>query len=140
MTGRYCKTDDIQQIIIIQKGRWQGMNLAYERNGDYRIPNLIPSEQEGTMLTKYGVLRKNYLKNHRRGIYTGLLLSGQLLTHCLEIQEQAEERFEVLTQKLSKNQTVTEELKQNDPLQWTKEMNRIYQQAEEIVLKELVYQ
>ena len=116
------------------------MNLTYERNGDYRIPNLIPSEQEGTLLTKYGVLRKNYLKNHRRGIYTGLLLSGELLTHCLEIQEQAEERFEVLTQQLSKNQTVTEELKQNDPLQWTKEMNRIYQQAEEIVLKELVDQ
>lgn len=43
------------------------MNLTYERNGDYRIPNLIPSEQEGTLLTKYGVLRKNYLKNHRRG-------------------------------------------------------------------------
>lgn len=76
----------------------------------------------------------------QEGIYTGLLLSGELLTHCLEIQEQAEERFEVLTQQLSKNQTVTEELKQNDPLQWTKEMNRIYQQAEEIVLKELVYQ
>ena len=89
---------------------------------------------------EYGVLRKNYLKNHRRGIYTGLLLSGELLTHCLEIQGQAEERFEVLTQQLLKNQTVTEELKQNDPLQWTKEMNRIYQQAEEIVLKELVYQ
>ena len=106
----------------------------------YRIPNLIPSEQEGTLLTKYGVLRKNYLKNHRRGIYTGLLLSGELMTHCMEIQEQAEERFEVLTQKLTKNQTMTEELKQNDPLQWTKEMNRIYQQAEEIVLKELVYQ
>ena len=113
------------------------MNLTYERNGDYRIPNLIPSEQEGTLLTKYGVLRKNYLKNHRRGIYTGLLLSGELLTHCLEIQEQAEERFEVLTQQLSKNQTVTEELKQNDPLQWTKEMNRIYQQAEEILLDDL---
>ena len=77
------------------------------------------------ILTKYGVLRKNYLKNHRRGIYTGLLLSGELLTHCLEIQEQAEERFEALVQKLSKNQTVTEELKQNDPLQWTKEMNLI---------------
>ena len=106
------------------------MNLTYERNGDYRIPNLIPSEQEGAMLTKYGVLRKNYLKNHRRGIYTGLLLSGELLTHCLEIQEQAEQRLDNLT----------EELKQNDPLQWTKEMNRIYQQAEEIVLKELVYQ
>ncbi|WP_182434251.1 TnpV protein [Clostridium sp. AM49-4BH] len=98
------------------------------------------SEQEGAMLTKYGVLRKNYLKNYRRGIYTGLLLSGELLTHCLEIQEQAEERFEVLTQQLLKNQIVTEEMKQNDPLQWTKEMNRIYQQAEEIVLKELVYQ
>lgn len=76
----------------------------------------------------------------QEGIYTGLLLSGELLTHCLEIQEQAEERFEVLTQQLLKNQIVTEEMKQNDPLQWTKEMNRIYQQAEEIVLKELVYQ
>ena len=116
------------------------MNLVYERNGDYLIPNLIAGEEKEAMLTKYGVLRKNYLKNHRRGIYTGLLLNGDLMAHCLVVQEQAEQRMEVLTEKLAKSQGVTEQLKRKNPMQWTKQMNMVYQQAEEIVLKELVYQ
>ena len=53
------------------------MNLTYEKNGDYRIPNLIPDEEKQSMLTKYGILRGNYLKNHKRGIYSGLLLNGE---------------------------------------------------------------
>ena len=114
------------------------MNLTYERNGDYLIPNLI-SEEEKETLTKYGVLRKNYLKKHRRGIYTGLLLNGELMKHCLEIQEQAEERFEILTERLADSQGVTEAMKQKDPWKWTKEMNMVYQQSEEIILKELIY-
>ena len=86
-----------------------------------------------------GVLRKNYLKKHRRGIYTGLLLNGELMKHCLEIQEQAEERFEILTERLADSQGVTEAMKQKDPWKWTKEMNMVYQQTEEIILKELIY-
>ena len=65
------------------------MNLTYERNGDYLIPNLI-SEEEKETLTKYGVLRKNYLKKTQEGDLPGLLLNGELMKHCLEIQEQAE--------------------------------------------------
>ena len=78
-------------------------------------------------------------KKHRRGIYTGLLLNGELMKHCLEIQEQAEERFEILTERLADSQGVTEAMKQKDPWKWTKEMNMVYQQAEEIILKELIY-
>ena len=92
------------------------------------------------MLTKYGILRRNYLKNHKRGIYSGLLLNGELMEHCLEIQEQAEQRLDNLTEKLMKSQVVTEQLKATNPLEWTRKMNMIYQQAEEVSLQELVYQ
>ena len=92
------------------------------------------------MLTKYGLLRRNYLKNHKRGIYSGLLLNGELMAHCLEIQEQAEQRLDNLTEKLMKSQGVTEQLKATNPLEWTRKMNMIYQQAEEVILQELVYQ
>ena len=92
------------------------------------------------MLTKYGLLRKNYLKNHKRGIYSGLLLNGELMVHCLEIQEQAEQRLDNLTEKLMQSQGVTEQLKATNPLEWTRKMNMIYQQAEEVILQELVYQ
>ena len=92
------------------------------------------------MLTKYGILRSNYLKNHKRGIYSGLLLNGELMAHCLEIQEQAEQRLDNLTEKLMKSQGVTEQLKATNPLEWTRKMNMIYQQAEEVILQELVYQ
>ena len=116
------------------------MNLTYEKNGDYRIPNLIPDEEKQSMLTKYGILRRNYLKNHKRGIYSGLLLNGELMVHCLEIQEQAEQRLDNLTEKLMQSQGVTEQLKATNPLEWTRKMNMIYQQAEEVILQELVYQ
>lgn len=116
------------------------MNLTYEKNGDYRIPNLIPDEEKQTMLTKYGILRRNYLKNYKRGIYSGMLLNGELMGHCLEIQEQAEQRLDNLTEKLMKSQGVTEQLKATNPLEWTRKMNMIYQQAEEAILQELVYQ
>ena len=116
------------------------MNLTYEKNGDYRIPNLIPDEEKKSMLTKYGILRRNYLKNHKRGIYSGLLLNGELMAHCLEIQEQAEQRLDNLTEKLMQSQGVTEQLKATNPLVWTRKMNMIYQQAEEVILQELVYQ
>ena len=92
------------------------------------------------MLTKYGLLRRNYLKNHKRGIYSGLLLNGELMAHCLEIQEQAEQRLDNLTEKLMQSQGVTEQLKATNPLVWTRKMNMIYQQAEEVILQELVYQ
>ena len=73
------------------------MKLTYEKNGDYLIPNLTANEEPEQALTKYGLMRKNFLKEHRRGIYQGMILTGELKAHCLQVQEQAEQRMELLT-------------------------------------------
>ncbi|MCI9298734.1 MAG: TnpV protein [Lachnospiraceae bacterium] len=115
------------------------MELTYEKNGDYLIPNLIPDEEPEGRLTKYGLMRRRYLKEHRGGIYQGMVLSGNLKKHCLEVQEQAEERMELLMAQMAKAEGVTEELKAVDQMKWVGLMNNIRNSAEEIVLKELVY-
>ncbi|MEZ3434149.1 TnpV protein [Otoolea muris] len=113
------------------------MDLTYEKCGDYLIPNLIP-DPEGE-LRKFGLMRKSYLENHRRGIYSGLLLSGELKKHLLMIQEQAEERFDLLVEQMTKQEGVTEQLKAQDQMLWVRRMNNIRARAEEIVREEIIY-
>ena len=115
------------------------MNLTYEKNGDYLIPNLTANEEPEKALTKYGLMRKNFLKEHRRGVYSGMLLKGTLKEHCLTIQEQAEQRMELLTGQMAKSEGVNEELKAADQMRWVAKMNNIRHSAEEIVLTELIY-
>ena len=115
------------------------MNLTYEKCGDYLIPNLIPDPEPEEPLTKYGLMRRNYLKEHRRGVYSGLLMTGELKAHCLEIQKQAEERMDFLTEQMAKAEGVDEALKASDQMKWVRRMNTIRARAEEIVLKEIVY-
>ena len=115
------------------------MELTYEKNGDYLIPNLTADSEPEEPLTKYGLMRRNYLKEHRRGVYSGLLMTGRLKAHCLEIQRQAEERMEVLTEQMAKAEGVNEELKASDQMEWVAKMNNIRNSAEEIVLSELIY-
>lgn len=90
-------------------------------------------------LTKYGLMRKNFLKEHRKGIYQGMILKGTLKEHCLETQEQAEQRMEMLTGQMAQKEGVNEEMKAADQMSWVAKMNNIRQSAEEIVLKELIY-
>ena len=115
------------------------MELTYEKNGDYLIPNLTPVNEPEETLTKYGLMHRNYLKEHRRGIYSGLLLTGELKAHCLEIQKQAEERMDFLTEQMAKAEGVDEALKASDQMKWVAKMNGIRHSAEETVLTELVY-
>ena len=115
------------------------MNLTYEKCGDYLIPNLIPDSEPEGELRKFGLMRKSYLKNHRRGIYSGLLLSGELRKHLLMIQEQAEERFDLLMEQIAKSEGVTEQMKEQDQMLWVKRMNNIRARAEEIVQEEIIY-
>ena len=113
--------------------------LEYEQNGDYMIPMLqMDEEPEGTV-TKYGLMRQQYLKEHRNAVYTLYLLKGELKAHLLTIQEQAEERVEVLTAQMAKAEGVTEQLKAQDQMLWVQKMNNIHHAAEEIVLNELIY-
>lgn len=92
------------------------MNLTYEKCGDYLIPNLIPDPEPEGELGKFGLMRKSYLENHWKGIYSGLLLSGKLKEHLLMIQEQAEERFDLLVEQMAKQEGVMEQLKAQDQM------------------------
>ena len=115
------------------------MNLTYEKCGDYLIPNLIPNPEPEGELRKFGLMWKSYLENHRRGIYAGLLLSGELKKHLLMIQEQAEERFDLLVAQMAEKEGVTEQLKADDQMLWVRRMNNIRARAEEIVLNDMIY-
>ncbi|MCI9141762.1 MAG: TnpV protein [Lachnospiraceae bacterium] len=115
------------------------MNLTYEKCGDYLIPNLIPDSEPEGELRKFGLMRKSYLENHRRGIYSGLLLSGKLKEHLLMIQERAEIRFDLLVEQMAERESVTERLKAQDQMLWGRKMNNIWARAEEIVREEIIY-
>ena len=94
------------------------MNIIYEKCGDYLIPNLIPDPELEGELRKFGLMRKSYLENHRRGIYAGLLLSGKLKKHLLMIQGQAEKRFDLLVEQMAEREGVTEKLKAQNQILW----------------------
>ena len=115
------------------------MQIEYIQSGDFQIPNLIANKEPQEPLTKYGLMRRSFLKEHRRGIYSGMLLKGTLKEHCLTIQEQAEERMDLLTGQMAKSQGVDEQMKRTDQMKWVGLMNNIRNSAEEIVLSELIY-
>ncbi len=113
--------------------------LTYTQNGDYLIPDLSLNEAETKPLGKYGRMRKDYLKEHRPVLWNSLLLSEKLYPHLQEIDEAANRRLEQMMPELMKSAGVTEELKAGDPMKWTGLMNTLKAQAEEVILKELVF-
>ena len=113
------------------------MKLTYTMQGDYLLPNLeVP---EAPKVGKYGMLRRSFLRSHRKALYNGMMLSSKLNAHLEEVDRQANEMLEKLLQKLSKEQGVTEELKAKDQMLWVQLMNNLRQTAEETVLAEVVY-
>ena len=111
--------------------------LTYHRHGDYLIPDL--ETPEAPRIGKYGTMRHQYLRNHHRGIFDGMLLNGTLNAHLEEIDRQANEMMERLTLQMAQREGVTEALKAEDQMAWVAAMNNIKNRAEEIVLHELIY-
>jgi len=114
-------------------------DLTYSRVGDYNLPDVCLPEQETRIIGKYGLLRKRYLKTHRKIIYINLLTAGTLHSHLAEIDEQARDRLELIIKQMAAVQGVTEELKASDQMLWVGVINNIKACAEEIMLKEIVY-
>ena len=110
-----------------------------EHNGLY-YPNLALPEQTNYTLGKYANLRLDFMKKHRRGTYTTLLTEGRLNEYLHAIDIQARELLDDIIPRLAKERGVDEALKAHNPLQWTAEMNNIKESAEEIVLREVIYQ
>ena len=115
------------------------MSIKYHRNGDYLLPNMGLNEMDKTTLNKYGRMRLRYLQEHRPGLYTRLILSGKLYEDLLETQKAAQDRVEIITDKMAKAQNISEAMKAQDQMAWVGAMNMIRLQAEEIVLQELIY-
>ena len=113
--------------------------LIYRRNGDYLLPEMGLTEAEKKPLGKYGIMRRQYLEQHRPGLYTRLLLSGKLMEHLQEIETTAQNRLESLMTRLKQQNSVTEELKAKDQMKWVGLMNSLKNQAEEMILTDLIY-
>ena len=111
--------------------------LTFHRNSDYLIPDL--TAPEAPRIGKYGTLRHQYLRDHHRGIFDGMLLKGTMNAHLEEIDRQANEMIELLTAQMAKQEGVSEALKARDQMAWVSAMNSIKNRAEEIVLHDLIY-
>ena len=111
--------------------------IRYELIGDYYYPCLIV--EESSPLSKYGRLRKRYLREHKRVLYYTLLTSGKLYEHLAEIDTSACAMAEYLIKEMAKRQGVTEQLKATDMMRWIGLMNNIRTCADEIVLNDIVY-
>ena len=113
--------------------------IEYVRQGDYYIPNLVLPKQKKIHLNKYGRMRLNYLKEHKKAEYTIMFMENTLIDHLEEIQETATKRLNLIIDDLKAKRGLTEDMKNTDMLYWVGTMNAIKQQAEEIILKELIY-
>ena len=108
--------------------------MSYTLHGDYYLPDLVLNEVEPTY-GKYGMLRKQFLKEHRSARYQYLLLTGKLNEHLNQIDQESRKQMEMLMGQMVERQGVTEELKVQDQMKWVRLMNNIKASAEEIVLK-----
>ena len=111
--------------------------MSYTLHGDYYLPDLVLREEEPTY-GKYGMLRKQFLKEHRSARYQYMLLTEKLNEHLNQIDQEVREQVETLMEQMIEKQGVTEELKAQDQMKWVRLMNNIKASAEEIVLKNLV--
>jgi hypothetical protein len=119
------------------KSLFEQFGGTYHREGDYLIPDLVAPESPNIGI--WGQRRKNYLKKSRSGIYTGLLLSGELNAHLEEADRTASEMVDRLITEMAAQEGITEQLKASDQMAWVGAMNNIRNRAEEIVLREVVY-
>ena len=112
---------------------------TYTQVGDYLIPNISLPDAPAYPIGKYGRMRKAYLKEHRPGLYTQLILSGKLSEHLAEVERTCNERLDMVIPQMAKAQGVTEALKAQDQLCWVGRMNEIKHSAEESILAEIIF-
>lgn len=113
--------------------------ITYSQVGDYLIPNLTIGDEPQPVYGKYGMLRKQYLKEYRRGTYAALLLSAKLSIHLAEVDALTRKAVSQMVQEMAQQQGIDETIKALDSMRWVGAMNMIKAQAEEIALTKYVY-
>ena len=122
------------------------MKSLFEQNGGtyrmvdgYRIPNLTLPDEPSYEIGRFGLMRRYYLQNYRKGLFSRLLMSGKLHEHLAEIDQTANDRFWLITNQMAKAEGVTEQLKAENQLLWIQRMSNIRNRVEEIIKSELIY-
>ena len=128
------KNEELKKEITDEK-----TGIDYTLVGDYYLPNLKLEQEEKVQLNKYGLLRLDYLKEHKKVDLSIMFMNRTLNKHLKEVQELAQARVNELVEQLKAKSDLTEDMKNTDMLYWVGTMNAIKNQAEEIVLKELIY-
>lgn len=112
------------------------MELKYTKIGDYKLPNLTLNDNKKGTINKYGMLRLDYLKAHKKALYTTFLITN----HLVSVSKDAENLLNSLMESYKKsNEKLSEKSKESNQLEWVKLMNNYKNTAEEIILKELIY-
>ena len=112
--------------------------LSYTLHGDYYLPDLEINEEEPTY-GKYGIMRKQFLKEHRSAKYQYLVLTGKLTEYLNQVDKEAREKVEMLVEQIAERWGVTDELKMQDQMDWVRRMNHIQATAEEIAYKNIIF-
>ena len=115
-------------------------NITYRQVADYMIPNLaLPPEETAIRLGKWGMLHKDYLLKNNKALFITLLTEGKLYQHCAEVEKQARAMFDTLVEQMKEAEGVTEQLKEENQLEWVQLANNIHRCANKIVEQKLIF-
>ena len=118
------------------------VDITYHKEGNYFVPDLYLEKEnyeEDYIIGKYGHLRLEYLKNHKKAEYIIMFMNCTLRKHIVDTDKQAKQKFEILMQQMLEKNPIDENLKNTDPLKWTGLMNNYKNSIEEIIFMELIY-
>ena len=115
-------------------------SITHRQVGEYLIPNLIlPPEEANITLGKWGMLHKDYLFKHKKVFFVTLLTQGKLYQHCAEVENQARAMFDMLVEQIKESEGVTEQLKEENQMEWVRRMQNIEARVREHVINKLIF-
>lgn len=114
--------------------------IQYRQVGDYLIPNLIiPPEEARVTLGKWGMMHKSYLEKNKKALFSSLLIQGKLYQHCYEVENQARDMFDTFVEQMKEAEGVTQQLKEDNQMEWVCRMQSIEARARELICYELIF-
>ena len=115
-------------------------NITYRQVNDYMIPNLtLPPEEANIRLGKWGMMYKDYLLKNKKVFFSILLTQGKLYQHCAEVEMQAQQMFDALVEQMKEAEGVTEQMKEENQMEWVARINNIRNRVTEIISSELIH-
>ena len=115
------------------------MQITYREVNGYLIPNLkLPSEEANVRLGKWGMMYKSHIEKYKKVLFSTLLIQGKLYQHCAEVEKQTNEMFDMLVEQMKAAEGVTEQLKEENQMDWVQRMGNIEARAREIICEELI--